>query len=189
MVLILLGNSRVRPQNDPTLGGGDMKPAPSAVSCFVAYLTLALSLLLIVVAAANFIPGRAQAPAPNPSRAATQGATAAINPLKVALLKWFPAYQSTSFSVGKCPIGIAFDGADVWVSNQYGASVTELRANDGTNLGTFSVGSGPTGIAFDGANIWTANSFGSDVTKLRASDGKVLGTFPVGQAPMYLAFD
>jgi len=77
----------------------------------------------------------------------------------------------------------------MWVSNQFGASLTELRASDGTNLGTFSVGSGPTGVAFDGANIWTANSFGGDVTKLRASDGKVLGTFTVGQAPMYLAFD
>src|SRR5439155_10853302 len=143
---------------------------------------LALSLLLIVVAAANFIPGRAQGQDPNGSRAATQAAAAAVNPLKVALLKWFPAYQSTSFSVGKSPIGIAFDGADVWVSNQYGASVTELRASDGTKLGTFSVGSGPTGVAFDGANIWMANSFGGDVTKLRASDGTVLGTFTVGQA-------
>ena len=50
---------------------------------------LALSLLLIVVAAANFIPGRAQVQDPKGSRAATQAAPATINPLKVALLKWF----------------------------------------------------------------------------------------------------
>jgi outer membrane protein assembly factor BamB len=157
---------------------------------------VAISSILIVIVAANLHSSRAQdaiqasasEPAADGSAPPTQN-WAGGNPLKIALLKWFPAYHSTSFKVGKSPIGLAFDGENIWVSNQYGQSLTKLRANDGENLGTFTVGSGPTGVAFDGANIWTANSFDGTVTKLRASDGKNLGTFSVGQAPLYVAFD
>src|SRR5439155_5449525 len=41
MVFILFGNSGVRPQNDPTLGGGDMKT--SVLRLVVLCLTVALS--------------------------------------------------------------------------------------------------------------------------------------------------
>jgi outer membrane protein assembly factor BamB len=160
---------------------------------------IGMSLVLIIVASANLIPGRAQESGQQsasvvPELTANGNAPptqnwAGGNPLKVALLKWYPPKRITSFAVGKSPIGVAFDGANIWVSNQYGQSLTKLRANDGENLGTFTVGSGPTGVAFDGANVWTANSFDGTVTKLRASDGKSLGTFSVGQAPLYLAFD
>jgi sugar lactone lactonase YvrE len=148
---------------------------------------IGIGLVLVIVAGGSFIPGRAQDA--STINAAPTHDWAAGNPLKIALLKWFSAYHSTSFKVGKSPIGIAFDGTNIWGSNQYGQSLTKLRANDGENLGTFTVGSGPTGVAFDGANIWTANSFDGTVTKLRASDGKNLGTFSVGQAPLYVAFD
>jgi len=150
-------------------------------------VAVALSLLVVVVAMANLFPGRAQEAGTPEQQSAGKGLP--VNPLKLALLKWFPAYRSTSFKVGKSPIGLAFDGANIWVSDQYGFSLTELRASDGQNLGSFPVGNGPTGVAFDGANIWTANSFDGTVTKLRASDGKTLGTFSVGFAPLYLAFD
>jgi DNA-binding beta-propeller fold protein YncE len=59
------------------------------------------------------------------------------------------------------PIGVAFDGANIWVANALSNTVSKLRASDGTSLGTFTVGSGPSGVAFDGANIWVAN-FGSN---------------------------
>jgi hypothetical protein len=149
---------------------------------------IGICLAMVIVANASLFPGRAQESAIKNDQAGTQN-WAGGNPLRIALLKWFPAYHSTSFKVGKSPIGVAFDGANIWVSNQYGQSLTKLRANDGENLGTFAVGSGPTGVAFDGANVWTANSFDGTVTKLRASDGKNLGTFSVGQAPLYVAFD
>jgi DNA-binding beta-propeller fold protein YncE len=67
--------------------------------------------------------------------------------------------------------------------------VTELRASDGTVLGTFAAGSGPSAVVFDGTNVWVANVTGASVSKLRASDGTVLGTFPVGNNPSGLAFD
>jgi hypothetical protein len=118
---------------------------------------------------------------------------AAGNPLKIGLLKWYQANQTTSFSVGKTknsnPYGVAFDGANIWTVNSEG-TVTKLRTSDGTVLGNFEVGGLPTGIAFDGANLWvTDNSASGRVSKVRASDGKVLGVFPVGRNPGFLAFD
>lgn len=109
------------------------------------------------------------------------------NPLAVAILHWYPANQTTTFSVGSRPAGIAFDGANMWVVNNDG-TVTKLRANDGAVLGTFTVGMNPTAAVFDGANIWV-NALDNTLTKLRASDGAVLGTFSVGATPSGIAFD
>jgi hypothetical protein len=89
---------------------------------------------------------------------------APANPNQVAILRWYAANQTAAFPVGTFPIGVAFDGANVWVTNQGGA--TKLRASDGTNLGTFPVGSSPYGVAFDGANVWVAN-LGSDTVSKR----------------------
>jgi DNA-binding beta-propeller fold protein YncE len=92
---------------------------------------------------------------------------------KVAQVTVLPAIHSA---------GIAFDGANMWVTGQFENTVTKIRANDGTVLGTFKVGNTPVGVAFDGVNVWVSNG-GGTVTKLRASDGKVIGTFPVGNNP------
>src|SRR5580700_5902178 len=51
------------------------------------------------------------------------------NPLQVALLRWYPANLTTSFSVGSNPSGVAFDGASIWVTNQLSQTVTRLRAS------------------------------------------------------------
>ncbi|OGP80368.1 MAG: hypothetical protein A2V86_00580 [Deltaproteobacteria bacterium RBG_16_49_23] len=110
-------------------------------------------------------------------------------PQQIALLKWYEVNQTTQFSVGNGPNRIAFDGANIWVTNRDSNNVTKLRANDGTNLGTLAVGLGPGVIAFDGANIWVANQLSNNVTKLRASDGIILGTFAVGTGPIGMAFD
>jgi hypothetical protein len=71
-----------------------------------------------------------------------------------------------TFTVGNSPAGVAFDGANIWVSNTASNSVTELRASDGTTLGTFLVGSQPQGVVFDGANIWLANNGSNTVSKV-----------------------
>src|ERR1700674_4395343 len=154
-----------------------------------ARVTVALSLHVVVVAMASFIPGRAQEVSAPGQQPPGNGAPPA-NPLKVALLKWYQVNTTTSFTVGKTknsnPYGIAFDGANIWTANSEG-TVTKLRASDGKTLGTFPAGNGPTGIAFDGAHMWVAN--GPGVTKLRASDGKNLGTFNVGSGGFAAAFD
>jgi len=63
-----------------------------------------------------------------------------------------------TFPVGSKPQFVAFDGTNVWITNQGSNSVTKLRACDGEVLGTFPTGGLPVGIAFDGANVWTANT-------------------------------
>ncbi len=99
-------------------------------------------------------------------------------------------HPTESFGVGSAPVGIAFDGANIWVVNNLGDTVTKLRANDGMVIGTFRAGNYPREVIFDGANIWISNgNDNSTVTKLRASDGAELGTFSVGRDPERMAFD
>lgn len=82
-------------------------------------------------------------------------ATATMNPMAIALKRWYPAIQTgNTFVVGNSPWGMAFDGANIWATSLDNATVTKLRVADGANLGTFNVGTNPTGVAFDGANIW-----------------------------------
>ena len=46
-----------------------------------------------------------------------------------------------SFDIGTAPARIAFDGSDVWITDQIDHTVTELRVSDGTILGVHSVSS------------------------------------------------
>jgi hypothetical protein len=82
------------------------------------------------------------------------------------------------------PNGMAFDGTNMWVTDQGRNTVRKGLVGQ-----TFNVGHGPVGVAFDGTNIWVANSSDGTVTKLRASDGLTLGTFNVGGSPSGVVFD
>ncbi len=153
-------------------------------------VVLALSLFIVLVAAANLFPTHAQKMTEGAQTQVGNGGPPLTNPLKVALLKWYLANQvPTSFLVGRHPYGVVFDGANIWTANNADATVSKVRACDGTILGTFGVGSGPIGLVFDGANIWVSSNNGSSVTKLRGSDGKTLGVFQVGKNPFWMAFD
>lgn len=77
---------------------------------------------------------------------------------------------------GGSPLGVAFDGANIWVVNFFSMTVSKLRAADGTNLGISSVSFAPSGVTFDGANIWVTNGGSNTVSKLRAADGVTLVT-------------
>lgn len=100
----------------------------------------------------------------------------------------------TTITVGSRPLGVAFDGENMWVVNNQNCAcpgtVSKIRVSDKTTLGTFPVGSGPIFAVFDGANVWVSNRDSHDITKLRASDGLVLGTFPTGGlGPHWMTFD
>src|SRR5690348_1190797 len=70
-----------------------------------------------------------------------QGVTTSTeNPLQTAIVHWYVANQAASFSVGRSPVGVAFDGANIWVASGRDNTVTKLRASDGFTLGTFAVG-------------------------------------------------
>ena len=96
---------------------------------------------------------------------------------------------STISPVASSHWGMAFDGANVWVTNTDTDNVTKIRASDNAILGNYAVGDGPTGIAFDGTYMWVANYNSGTVTKLRASDGSFVGTYTVGANPNGVAFD
>src|ERR1700686_32108 len=100
-------------------------------------VVIGISLLLIVAATASLIPGRAQeASNPTNNNAPPTKNWPADNPLKIALLKWYQANLTPSFKVGTEPLGVAFDGANIWVTNHDDGSESKLRASDGANLGT-----------------------------------------------------
>jgi hypothetical protein len=47
--------------------------------------------------------------------------------MKIALLKWYAASQSgNAFPVGASPQGVTFDGANIWVTNSKGGTVSKL---------------------------------------------------------------
>ena len=61
---------------------------------------------------------------------------ASLNPLQIAILRWYPANQALpDITVGTHPTGIAFDGANIWVANYGSNNVTKLRASDGASWG------------------------------------------------------
>ena len=65
-------------------------------------------------------------------------------------------YPIGGVSSGTAKSAVAFDGANIWVANESGNTVTKMSASDGTIISTYTV-LRPRGIAFDGANIWVAS--------------------------------
>jgi len=86
-----------------------------------------------------------------------------------------------TFTVGSSPSYLAFDGFNVWVTNENSHNVTKLRRVM-RHPGTFGVGgASPRGVAFDGCKHLDCEANSDNVGKLRASDGALLGVFSVGR--------
>src|SRR5215813_1548296 len=60
-----------------------------------------------------------------------------------------PVSAANEVKVGEAPTGIAFDGASIWVTNQFSKTVSRVSPT-GTVLGNYTVGNNPTGVASDG---------------------------------------
>jgi hypothetical protein len=73
------------------------------------------------------------------------------------------------------PIGILFDGANLWVTDDGDNNLKKLDTN-GNVIQSVPVGNNPLFPVFDGNNIWVPNRFGNSVTVVRARDGMVLTT-------------
>jgi hypothetical protein len=71
-----------------------------------------------------------------------------------------------TFAAGPGPNGIAYDGANIWVTDFNSTTVTKLLASTGASAGTFTVGGEPAAVAFDGAHIWVSSFQGTTVSKL-----------------------
>ncbi|MBT5850514.1 MAG: hypothetical protein HOH36_08780, partial [Acidimicrobiaceae bacterium] len=94
----------------------------------------------------------------------------------VPLLQW--SNWATS-DVGNDPVGVAFDGTHIWVTNFNGGTVSKIVAATGVVAATIGVGDGPVGVAFDGTHIWTANYIDDTVSKIAAATGVVADTISV----------
>jgi len=94
---------------------------------------------------------------------------------------------SDALCVGSAPLGLTFDGANIWVTNQFDSAVTKLRATDGANLGTFPVGPSPYDVEFNNGSIFVTNSDSNTVSQLDPSDGHLIATWDVVQAAASLS--
>ena len=88
------------------------------------------------------------------------------------------------------PVGVLFDGANVWATEAAGGTLLRLDPS-GAILQTVTVGTDPTIPVFDGTNIFVPNSTSNSVTVVRASSGAVLATLTGNglMRPFFAAFD
>jgi hypothetical protein len=91
----------------------------------------------------------------------------ARNPMHLAMLRWWLVIKSfPPVSTEAGPVGMAFDGENMWVANELGNSVTKIQASTGTVLGTFGSGHEAQFLAFDGLNAWITNGSDHMVSRL-----------------------
>ena len=81
------------------------------------------------------------------------------------------------------PEGVSSDGGEVWVTNAFENTVSEIEASSGAVIRTIPVGDRPTGVSSDGTHVWVANAFEGTVSEIEASSGTVIRTIPVGSTP------
>ena len=98
----------------------------------------------------------------------------------------------TSVPFLSIPIGVLFDGTNIWVTDHpgnYGA--LEKLDSSGAVLQTVKVGLVPEWPVFDGANIWVPDSSYFTVSVVRAGSGTVLATLTGNglHYPAQAAFD
>src|SRR4029077_16761091 len=62
-----------------------------------------------------------------------------------------------NFPVNANPLGLAFDGTNIWVTSSGETKMTVLRASDGARVGQFAGGGYTYYATFDGANIWVTH--------------------------------
>ena len=106
-----------------------------------------------------------------------------------AILRWdLPECKKATFATGDFPRGVAFDGSNLWVTNQTSNNVSKINPVTGTKV-DIPTGLGPIGVAFDGTNIWVVNSGSESVAKINPATGNT-NFFPTGGlAPLAVAYD
>jgi YVTN family beta-propeller protein len=62
---------------------------------------------------------------------------------------------------------VAFDGTNIWVTNNDSNTVSKIDPSTNTVTATVTGLSNPLGVAFDGTNIWVANYGSGTVSKTR----------------------
>jgi hypothetical protein len=73
------------------------------------------------------------------------------------------------------PVGILYDGAHIWVTDNVAGTLLQLD-DVGDVIKTVAVGAGPAAPVFDGTNIWVPNGGSNSITVVQASTGNVVAT-------------
>ena len=61
---------------------------------------------------------------------------------------------------------MAYDGTNIWVTNNGGSNVSVINPATNTVTATIGVGNQPYGVAYDGTNIWVTNESSNSLSKL-----------------------
>ena len=96
------------------------------------------------------------------------------------------AVTTVASTLGNGPMGIAFDGFQIWTANSSGS--VSLVTPPGFGVATTGGFQSPRGILFDGTNIWVTDYDAGTLLKLSVI-AQVLQTVPVGTHPTHPAFD
>ena len=65
------------------------------------------------------------------------------------------------------PLGLAFDGFDIWAANNGSNAVTQIPRPRRRHIEYFQrAASGLTNVTFDGASVWVANTSSNSASKL-----------------------
>jgi DNA-binding beta-propeller fold protein YncE len=109
-----------------------------------------------------------------------------------SLLKMTQSGALVSFTpVGATPIELAYDGANIWVTDYTSSDVRIVNAN-GTVVKIIPLpGAKPEGIVFDGKYVWIANNGvgANSVSKFDALSMSLMATYTLGRDPDGVAFD
>jgi DNA-binding beta-propeller fold protein YncE len=100
-----------------------------------------------------------------------------------------PGTMTTAAStLGGIPIGIAFDGTNLWTANGGSPGSVSIITLPSFSVNTVGTGfTAPAGILYDGANIWITDRVGK-LFRLNAA-GAIVQTVAVGAFPNYPVFD
>jgi DNA-binding beta-propeller fold protein YncE len=132
-------------------------------------------------------PAGAQGPQGPPG---ASGGLGLLNPLQIAIGRWYEANLAIpDIPVGRWPRGITFDGAYMWVCNGGDNTISKIRSQDLTLVGTYPVNGGAQYACYDGSYIWVSGS--NTLSKLKATDGSQVATYTIpGDHSLWrMAFD
>jgi hypothetical protein len=92
-------------------------------------------------------------------------------------------------TLGNHPVGIAFDGNNLWTANFTGGSVSIITPQSPYTVSTVTTGfTSPYGLVYDGTSIWVTDEGAGKLLKLSAT-GAITQTVTVGTAPEIPTFD
>jgi sugar lactone lactonase YvrE len=86
-----------------------------------------------------------------------------------------------TFAVGQYPLGIAFDGTNMWIACAADNSLNEV-STDGVLLRRVKIPAEPGDVAFDGTHIWVTGFLDGTVMQV-GLNGRILGLLPAGMNP------